>query len=65
MSSTPITPEGLVALNFERVHLYSFVLNLKFTEIEYHITTRRVFVGEVASNAKTIEDIKELIRLFK
>lgn len=63
-----ITPERLVALNFERAHsifINSLVFKVKSTEIEYHISTKTVWVGNACSNAKTIEDINELIRLFE
>jgi hypothetical protein len=65
MTSEKITIDGLVDLCFERTTEFNLVLKLDFTEIHYHIPSSTLWVGNIEANAETIEDVKELIRLFK
>jgi hypothetical protein len=61
-----ITVEGLIDIGFERrVSGYMLVLSLDFTIMEYFVESSTLFVGYIESNAETMEDVKELIRLFK
>jgi hypothetical protein len=62
---TPITPEALIEMGFEESHPNVFKLRLIFMNLEYLVKTTIVWVGDCPSNATTIEDIKDLIRLFK
>lgn len=66
MTPKEITVEGLINLGFEKILSgYMLVLSLDFTKIEYHVESNTLFVGYIESNAETIDDVKELIRLFK
>ena len=65
MESKEITVEGLVELGFEIIRGFSLILPLDFTEIYYDVPTGTLWVGNIESNAETIDDVKELIRLFK
>jgi hypothetical protein len=61
---TPITPEALIKLGFEKI-AGAYYLYLKFADIEYFTNINTVFAKDYRTNATTIEDIKDLIRLFK
>ena len=66
MESKEITVEGLVDLGFKKSAAgYMLVLSLDFTTIEYYIPASVLWVGNIESNAETMDDVKELIRLFK
>ncbi len=65
VSNTALTLENLVDLGFERTTEFNLILKLDFTEIHYHIPSSTLWVGNNEANAETIEDVKELIRLFK
>ena len=61
---TPITHESLIEEGFEEI-AEAYYLNLRLTTIEYIPAINMVFVKNYQTNATTIEDIKDLIRLFK
>ena len=60
---TPITPEALIEMGFEKVDR-KFVLQNPYILI-YESDMMEVFGDFNLANATTIEDIKDLIRLFK
>ncbi len=61
---TPITPEALREFGFKEM-AGGYSLSLKFVEIDYSSFINKVYVKYSVTNATTIEDIKDLIRLFK
>jgi hypothetical protein len=62
---TPITPEALIEMGFKKIrNCYSIHLKSS-AEIFVNHNTEIVFVNGIQTNATTIEDIKDLIRLFK
>lgn len=66
MTPKEITVEGLVELGFKiSFDVDWIVLSCNFTTIEYHLETGSLWVGNIESNAETMDDVKELIRLFK
>jgi hypothetical protein len=64
--STKITPEALIEMGFEQLE-HQFVLNMP--NLSIYVINKLVYIDHAyngfATNATTIEDIKDLIRLFK
>ena len=68
---TPITPEALIEMGFVNSHLdeYTFYMNGNdievYREANFNIVAIILGFNRHVTNATTIEDIKDLIRLFK
>jgi hypothetical protein len=64
--NTQITPEALIEMGFEQLE-HEFVLNMP--NLSIYVINKLVYIDNsyngFATNASTIEDIKDLIRLFK
>jgi len=58
--STPITPEALIEMGFSKAGHW---LSLDFIEVD--TIRNNIWCYARLTNATTIEDIKDLIRLFK
>ena len=62
---TPITPEALIEMGFKKIRNFNSIDLKSSAEIFVNHNTEIVFVNEIQTDATTIEDIKDLIRLFK
>jgi hypothetical protein len=64
---TPITPEPLIELGFRPIDSIGFRLDLEFIQIETDVSGVSICIVGIwhETNASTIEDVKDLIRLFK
>jgi len=65
--NTPITPESLIELGFEEMSASEYRLEVENTIVDIieGIVFMKCGFGFMETNATTIEDIKNLIRLFK
>jgi len=69
---TPITPEALIEMGFEQ-NEHKYQLRLRHVSLEFNILSTILFIkidvwitdAYAETNATTIEDVKDLIRLFK
>ena len=61
--STKITPKALIEMGFEKSGRF-YKLEIRNVVIEVDLW-KNVWVYDRVTNATTIEDIKDLIRLFK
>jgi hypothetical protein len=67
---TPITPEALIELGFKKIDKVEFLFSIQETDIDISICSLKYIYIEscnssLKTNATTMEDIKDLIRLFK
>jgi len=69
---TQITPKALIELGFrKRNSTHDYYLFLDGGHIEVYgdnvvdLISKRIDIGRLRTNATTMEDIKDLIRLFK
>jgi len=62
--SNKITPEALIEMGFEKGKEY-YELYLTTNDIHVSLNMKVVYLNGIMSTATTIEDIKDLIRLFK
>ena len=65
---TPITPEALIELGFESSDFDTYQYHMNGSKIEVHeciMVYICILYDWHDTNATTIEDIKDLIRLFK
>jgi hypothetical protein len=63
--STKITPEALIEMGFKLICENRYRISLTIVDIEFETILGKVYAGRYRTNATTIEDIKDLIRLFK
>jgi hypothetical protein len=62
---TPITPEALIKLGFKKIRNFHSITVKNSEEVFVNYNNEIVFVNGMQTNATTMEDIKDLIRLFK
>ena len=64
-AETPITPEALAEMGFVELNKNILDLEIDGVYLYWYKNLQKISIYGHTTNASTIEDIKELIRLFK